>query len=309
MNDLKDYIVSWVDIYGREHKNHVRAPNHQYAEKAIPSGDILKHITAVEEAVWDENAPYQKGSVSKGTHNLEKWVPKPKPYAHSKVPVYEGPNVDFIEYGSEAMYPYDDAIFDNFDAAYKAAIQLLQSHPNVAILKEDEDNFVVGEMKSAQKTAQLQEDTNALVFFKNYDYGDGPDEKLGPGKGLYSGPMDKFKSVKDFLKKKRKKKKNNKRIKMALILAATCPDAVAGRKYKSDSNDLQDPYEGRPGQPSEALPFPYNPAEYAPLGIYDGITPKEDLEDKPISNLYFGVMEQHDFSADDDEIDDKKEDQ
>jgi hypothetical protein len=39
---------------------------------------------------------------------------------------------------------------------------------------------------------------------KNYDYGE-----PGLGTGLYRGPMNRFKSVTDFLKKKRKKKRKN----------------------------------------------------------------------------------------------------
>lgn len=42
-------------------------------------------------------------------------------------------------------------------------------------------------------------------WFSNYDYG-GPDKpsKTSPGRGLYNGPMDKYKSVTDFLNKKKK---------------------------------------------------------------------------------------------------------
>lgn len=41
-------------------------------------------------------------------------------------------------------------------------------------------------------------------WFRNYDYG-GPDRssKTSPGRGLYNGSMDKYKSVTDFLNKKR----------------------------------------------------------------------------------------------------------
>lgn len=42
------------------------------------------------------------------------------------------------------------------------------------------------------------------VFFRNYDYADDPS---GPGKGLFNGPMDRFKSIKEFLEHKRKRRK------------------------------------------------------------------------------------------------------
>lgn len=45
-------------------------------------------------------------------------------------------------------------------------------------------------------------------LFRNYDYG-GPEKatETSPGRGLYNGPMDKYKSVKDFVNKKRKDRK------------------------------------------------------------------------------------------------------
>lgn len=45
-------------------------------------------------------------------------------------------------------------------------------------------------------------------WFENYDYG-GPEEasENSPGTGLYSGEMDKYDSVSDFLAKKRKQRR------------------------------------------------------------------------------------------------------
>lgn len=42
------------------------------------------------------------------------------------------------------------------------------------------------------------------TFFNNYDYG-GSDKpsRTSPGRGLFNGKMNKYKSIKDFLKKKR----------------------------------------------------------------------------------------------------------
>lgn len=56
-------------------------------------------------------------------------------------------------------------------------------------------------------------------WFKNYDYGD-PDKatETSPGTGLYSGKMDKYKSVKDFIDQKRKRKHELRRKAMLVIL-------------------------------------------------------------------------------------------
>lgn len=43
-----------------------------------------------------------------------------------------------------------------------------------------------------------------FTWFTNYDYSEGEPDETSPGGGLYHGPMDKFKSVKDFIEKRRK---------------------------------------------------------------------------------------------------------
>lgn len=44
-------------------------------------------------------------------------------------------------------------------------------------------------------------------IFTNYDYTDKEPNNTSPGGGLYHGRMDKYKSVKEFIKKRRKQKK------------------------------------------------------------------------------------------------------
>jgi len=137
-------------------------------------------------------------------------------------------------------------------------------------------------------------DKNPLVFYKNYDYGTGKDEKNGPGFGLYEN-MDRYKSVDEFLKKKRKK--NRKRMKMALLLAIASPESVKNKVYRKDKNDLQDPYEN-PDSPSEATAIPISPAEVNPIGIYDGILPISDLENRPTFDPFYSMTETHYFCED-----------
>jgi hypothetical protein len=54
-----------------------------------------------------------------------------------------------------------------------------------------------------------------FTWFHNYDYSDGDPSDTSPGGGLYHGPMDKFKSVKEFVDKRRdqNKKKRDKAMK------------------------------------------------------------------------------------------------
>lgn len=117
----------------------------------------------------------------------------------------------------------------------------------------------------------------SMIFYRNYD----PYKvKGGPGQGIYGPDMDKYKSVSDFRKKKKRKKGIKKRramlIQMFLSLA------------ENDNNNLTDIYEEQ-----GITPIPYAPAEPAPIGLNGGIIPPSDLEDKPVSNLGFGVLENH----------------
>lgn len=51
---------------------------------------------------------------------------------------------------------------------------------------------------------------NVFTCFKNYDYTYQGADDTSPGGGLYHGPMDRFKSVKDFLETRRKELNNRK---------------------------------------------------------------------------------------------------
>lgn len=132
------------------------------------------------------------------------------------------------------------------------------------------------------------------VLFKNYDLYDtgGP----GPGTGLYQH-MNEYDSVADFRKKKRKEKIRKRR--QALFEALMVSTASAkedkleklrkmlnqfGKMITEDSNNLTDPTE------NTTTPIPFNPSEPAgPLGLTDGIYPKEDLENNPIGSPYYGM--------------------
>ena len=128
------------------------------------------------------------------------------------------------------------------------------------------------------------------VFYRNYDYTEtegvnGP-AKQGPGTGLYGPNMGKYKSVDDFRKRKQKRR--------AEILSVLLKQAL-----DTPLDDVKEPN------------FSYAPAEPAPIGMLDGITPKSDLEDKPISSpMLYGITETHMFADDalvEDEDDEKEE--
>jgi CheY-like chemotaxis protein len=54
------------------------------------------------------------------------------------------------------------------------------------------------------------------ILFKNYDYTDEEPNETSPGGGLYHGPMDKYKSVKEFIDKRRRQRKCKNKRKKAL---------------------------------------------------------------------------------------------
>lgn len=113
------------------------------------------------------------------------------------------------------------------------------------------------------------------VFFKNYDLYDtgGP----SPGTGLYQH-MSEYESVSDFRRKKRKENisKRRKAFFEALLLTTA-----------SDKNNLTDATE------DTITSIPWNPGVGSPVGLLDNMYPGEDLEDKPVSNLYYGRLETH----------------
>ncbi len=125
------------------------------------------------------------------------------------------------------------------------------------------------------------EDTMARgVLYKNYDLYAVEPTDLGPGTGFHQN-MDKYKSVADFREAKRKRNEHKAKTRKALF---KCIELQASKK---DMNNLVDPTEG------QVTPMPFSPAEPAPLGLYDGIYPQEDLENKPVTNLYYGRLETH----------------
>jgi hypothetical protein len=72
---------------------------------------------------------------------------------------------------------------------------------------------------------RVDQDIRPKLWFSNYDYV-GPEEatEISPGKGLYNGKMDKYKSVKDFIEQKRKRRRELKNAKFTsdqLLKAAT----------------------------------------------------------------------------------------
>ena len=67
--------------------------------------------------------------------------------------------------------------------------------------------------------------------YRNFDYTDDPDpNETGIGGGLYHGPMDRFRSVKEFLDRRRKKMKErrDKAEKRAQKIAALAKQIIEG---------------------------------------------------------------------------------
>lgn len=138
------------------------------------------------------------------------------------------------------------------------------------------------EMKRKKDKPLNQEDTVARgVLYKNYDLYEVEPKDLGPGAGFYQN-MDKYKSVSDFRDQKKKRNERKTKIRKALFKSI---ELQASKK--EDNNNLVDPTEG------QVTPIPFAPAETTQIGLYDGMYPPEDLEDKPVTNLYYGRLETH----------------
>lgn len=170
---FKDYLITWTDIYNDTKIEHVKLkkPTKDYAINAIRRGDIFKTLDKIEEAIWD--------------NDLKKFITKVKPYAHSKVPIYDSPNNDFIEYSTEYV-PNQGGT--DFEEAYNIAIKLIKDRPDTVLMYED-GTWWVGKMQPINKNAQIRQ---------NYDYGE----------GLYQN-LNKYKSVSDFRAKRRNKRKKD----------------------------------------------------------------------------------------------------
>lgn len=73
--------------------------------------------------------------------------------------------------------------------------------------------------KKDKKRVDLDTRPYPNPIFRNYDYG-GPEEgsEVGPGRGLYNGPMDKYKSVKEFIDHDRKRRRKKRKAALAHIV-------------------------------------------------------------------------------------------
>ena len=242
---LKDYIVTWTDIHNAQHKNHVQGKNEADALSSLHTADIFKRIDKIEKAVWDENAKFIPSTGYGQKHNaLEKWIPIPPLYPHSKFKVYDKDKVDFDthsldEYLSE--HPENGEI-PNFETATIMANDMQKVAPDLQIdlfvgknnkwwigkffKNLDEDHFRVsqayfqggGGVNEPEPKKKKYKSEKAIVvqprfkepFYNNYDLYDvegvdGP-AKHGPGAGWHD--MGKYKSISEFLKAKRKRMKD-----------------------------------------------------------------------------------------------------
>jgi len=83
-----------------------------------------------------------------------------------------------------------------------------------------------------KKRVELDNRTSVTTpFAKNYDYGE-----PGLGTGLYRGPMDRFKSVTDFLNKSRKSRRKKRKKLLAEMLIGGKNVALFTSEYIVESN-------------------------------------------------------------------------
>ncbi|HSH35109.1 hypothetical protein [Schnuerera sp.] len=82
---------------------------------------------------------------------------------------------------------------------------------NDVIFKNYDYGEYMPKKKKKETSTHVQTRPYPNPIFENYDYG-GSEEgsEISPGRGLYHGKMDKYKSVADFLEKKRKARKKRK---------------------------------------------------------------------------------------------------
>src|ERR1019366_5079042 len=128
---FKDYIVTWTNIYGQQCRHHTKSQDERHASHDVKyqhGGDVFKHVDSIEEVIQENG----------------KWIPKPKPFAGSKVPIIEGSNIDFIEYGFETV-PSNGDIKD-FNVAHSKALDLLKSRPGTVLLNDEEGNWWIGKI-------------------------------------------------------------------------------------------------------------------------------------------------------------------
>lgn len=137
-------------------------------------------------------------------------------------------------------------------------------------------------------------------LFKNYDYG--ISDKNGPGTGLYQN-LDKYKSVKDFIKSKRKRNKNKYKVKARMKLLSKLTKIAIDFPYDNDvtyiigdTESYNKPNQLGPGiGNSETFPSVVNLGDYesysTPIGIgglTDKYLPQNDFEGKSPEQLDFG---------------------
>lgn len=118
-------------------------------------------------------------------------------------------------------------------------------------------------------------------WFANYDYA-GPDKatKTSPGKGLYNGSMDRYKSVRDFIEMKRKRRRELKNATYTadqLLKAATrFSELVVQAQAPVTSGDAT--------TLTQAL---------KQAGVWDPFNP----QDNPLGKKLFGILDKYNFQG------------